>query len=484
MSVLKKLIIHISLLSVLPAFAHSEAPFTSANPSIDATDLYAFTSYETGREEFITVIANFNSQKIGGPNYSLFDPTAYYEIKIDNDGDAKEEKTFRFKFQQELIEKKGQLLTVDTEELATPFINNGSFTALDTSKLGRVLSYQVEFINKTEAFRYENAFNSRNQGELIKNPIDDTKFFTVPEHNIGINSIADYDAYRDAYIYDVEFPIKKCTEGFRIFAGPRADSLRANFSGIYDLINTDLEQSENGSTSQFSENTILSIALEIPKSCLDLNEDNPVIGIWSAVSVPARQIIKNKPSFDKQKAVTIRDFVQVSRLGNPLVNQFLIGFPDKDLYNTSIPHQDKKKEFENYFLYPTLAEIIEDNSGLTAPNLFPRTDLEEVYLTGITGLNALTKKNGNTARVAEYLRLNTATSPLASGSQNRLGVIGGDNAGFPNGRRPGDDVVDIFYRVLMGARLTDASIAPSKDAVLTDGVITSDTDFSAEFPYF
>lgn len=482
---LKKLIIHISLLSILPAFAHSEAPFTSANPSIDATDLYAFTSYETGREEFITVIANFNSQKIDGPNYSLFDPTAAYEIRIDNDGDAKEEKTFRFKFSQELADKKGQLLTVNTEEVAIPFINNGSFTALDTSNLGRTLSYQVEFINKKESYNYGKAFNARTQGKLIKNPNDNTKVFTMPEHNIGTNSIADYSAYRETYIYDVELPNKKCEEELRIFAGPRSDSLKANFSGIYDLINTDLEQAENASTSQFADNTVLSIALEIPKSCLGLNEDNPVIGVWSSVSVPARQIIKNNPRFEKQKAVTVRDFVQVSRLGNPLVNQFLIGYPHKDKYNTSTPRNDKKGKFENYFFYPTLSEIIEDNTALTAPNLFPRTDMEDIYLTGITGLNALTKKkNGNAARTAEYLRLNTATSPVDSGSQNRLGVIGGDNAGFPNGRRPGDDVVDIFYRILMGARLSDAAIAPSKDAVLTDGVLTSDSDFSAEFPYF
>jgi len=481
--VLKKLLIHLSLLSILPAFAHSEAAFTSVNPSIDATDLYAFTSYETGREEFITIIANFNSQKIDGPNYSLFDPTAYYEIKIDNDGDAREEKTFRFKFSQDLVSKKGQLVTVSTEELAIPFINNGNFTALDSSNLGRTLSYQIEFINKKEAFKYQSAFNSRNIGKLLSNQTDDTKVFTMPEHNIGINSITDYDTYRETYIYDLDLPSKGCDETTRVFVGPRADTLTANFSGIYDLINTDLEQLENAATSQFLENTVLSIALEIPKSCLDLNEDNPVIGVWSAVSIPARQIIRNKPDFSKQKFITEKDFVQVSRLGNPLVNQFLIGYPDKDNYNTSIPRQDKKAKFENYFLYPSLAEIIETNTSLSAPNLFPRTDMEEVFLTGIASLNQLTTKKGNEARAAEYLRLNTATSPVASGSQNRLGVIGGDNAGFPNGRRPGDDVVDIFYRILMGVRLTDGTVAPSKDAVLTDGVLTNGSNFSSSFPY-
>lgn len=483
--VLRKLLINLSLLSILPAVAinRGEAPFTSSNPALDATDLYAFTSYETGREDYITIIANFNSQEISGPNYSLFDPDALYEIKIDNDGDAREERTFRFKFKQELVEKTGQLITVSDEKIPIPFINNGSFTALNGDNLGRTLSYQIEVIKNSNAFDYGKSFNVIKKGKFIKNPDDDSRNFIIPEHNIGSNSIADYDSYIASYIYSVELPIKKCAEEAKVFVGPKAESFKANFAGIYDLINTNLEQVENGSTSEFSSNTVLSIALELPKSCMGINDDNPVIGIWSAVSVPARQIIKNKPRFDKNKLVTTRDYVQVSRLGNPLVNRFLIGFPDKDRYNASIPRKDKKGKYENYFFYPALAEIIETNTSLTAPNLFPRTDMEDVFLTGIESLNELTTKKGKTARTAEYLRLNTDTDPVASGAQNRLGVIAGDNAGFPNGRRPGDDVVDVFYRVLMGERLSDPVIAPSKDATLTDGVSTDSSDYSDVFPY-
>ena len=481
---LKKLILSLSLLPGLAVSAVKDAPFTSINPALEAVGLYAFTSYEPGRENFITIIANYNSQQISGPHYSLFDPDALYEIKIDNNGNGRENISFRFRFNQELKKPRGQVVSISDKQIAIPFINNGSFTSTDTENLGRSLSYQVEFLRKRQAFNYGKTFNVINSGNFIRNTISENRNFDFPEFNIGTNSINDYESYINNHIYSVKLPFKRCTEEAKIFAGPRKQIFAANFSGVYDLMNTNLIQAENSQINEFENNTVLSIALEIPKSCLDLNEDNPIIGIWTSVSVPARQIIRNRPVYDRQKAVTQRDYVQVSRLGNPLVNQFLIGLPDKDRFNTSRPQNDRNSKFENYILYPAFAQLIDEASSFTAPNLFPRTDLEDFFFEGIENLNRLTTNKGNKARETEYLRLNTNTAPVTRGLQARLGILANDNAGFPNGRRPGDDVVDIFYRVLMGARISDINIAPSKDTPLSDGVLTSDTEFSGVFPYF
>jgi hypothetical protein len=482
--VLKKLVTSISLVCGLAVNAVSDAPFTKINPSLEAVGLYAFTSYEPGREEFITIIANYNSQQSSGPIYNLFDPDALYEIKIDNNGNGRENISFRFRFNQELKKPRGQVVSVSDKQIAIPFINNGSFTSIDTENLGRSLSYQVEFLRRRQTFNYGKTFNVINSGNFIRNTISNNRNFQFPESNIGTNSINDYEAYLNDHIYSVKLPFKRCTEEAKIFAGPRKEIFAANFSGVHDLINTNLLQAENSQINEFENNTVLSIALELPKSCLDINNDNPVIGIWTSVSVPARQIFRNRPSYNRQKLVTQRDYVQVSRLGNPLVNKFLIGLPDKDRFNSSRPQNDRNSRYENYILYPALAKLIDESSAsITAPNLFPRTDLEDFFLAGIENLNRLSTKKGGNARKAEYLRLNTSTVATARGSQARLGVLANDNAGYPNGRRPGDDVVDIFYRVLMGARISDINIAPSKDAVLTDGVLTSDLEFLGVFPY-
>ena len=168
--------------------------------------------------------------------------------------------------------------------------------------------------------------------------------------------------------------------------------------------------------------------------------------------------------------------MQVSRLANPLVNEVAIGLPDKDLFNASHPKDDA--QFLKYVTNPTLPELLEIlffDAGVRAPNLFPRNDMVQVFLTGVPGLNA----DGS---VGEMMRLNTLVAPVPRDQQNNLGVIGGDLAGYPNGRRPGDDTVDISLRAVMGVLLTP-DVAPSGQLPFTDGALQNAAMFDDAFPY-
>ena len=282
------------------------------------------------------------------------------------------------------------------------------------------------------------------------------------------------------FIYSLDLGVKKCKEDARVFVGPRKDSFQAKLGGIYDLVNTNLEAAENSNTNETANSNVVSVALELPISCLELKDPNTIVGVWGATHVPARIINKHNPILGKPRFFSTKDYVQIDRAGHPFVNSMMIGFKDKDLYNSRRPSLDTATKFSDYINYPTLPEIIEANSTLTAPNLFPRTDLGEWFLSGISGLN---QNSSTKAKSTDTLKLNTATSAITKGSQNRLGLLADDNAGYPNGRRPGDDVTDIFLRVLMGARITDASLAPSRNAVLTDGVLVNDSLFNDSFPY-
>jgi hypothetical protein len=232
-----------------------------------------------------------------------------------------------------------------------------------------------------------------------------------------------------------------------------------NLGETFDLINySNVLGPVNGEKDSLANKNVTSLILEVPKVVLT-NGVSPVIGAWTSAS----------------KFVGT-NLVQVSRLGQPLVNEVVIGLKDKDNFNASEPSGDA--QFANYVEYPTLPALIQilyGADGVVAPTNFPRTDLVEVFLTGVPGLNY-------TTAVAELLRLNTSTPAVPAGRQNNLGVIGGDVAGFPNGRRPGDDVVDIALRAVMGV-LLPTSDAPSGQLPYTDGAYVDSTFFTNAFPY-
>ncbi|HEX4350678.1 MAG TPA: DUF4331 domain-containing protein, partial [Verrucomicrobiae bacterium] len=226
----------------------------------------------------------------------------------------------------------------------------------------------------------------------------------------------------------------------------------------FDLINLSNPLGPvDGTRDSLADKNVTSLILELPKTCLTNN--SPVIAAWTTAS-------------QFQGA----NIVQVSRLGQPLVNEVVIGLKDKDAFNASQPKDDA--QFANYVTNPTLPALIQllfGSAGVVAPTNFPRADLVEVFLTGIPTLNF-------TTATAEMLRLNTTTPTLPAASQNNLGVIAGDVAGFPNGRRPGDDVVDIALRVMMG-KLLSTTVAPSGQLPFTDGALVTANMFQSVFPY-
>ena len=258
-------------------------------------------------------------------------------------------------------------------------------------------------------------------------------------------------------MYNVNIP--GCATPGRLFVGQRKDPFVVNLGETFDLINLSNPLGPvDGEKDSLVDKNVTALILEVPKACL--TNTSPIIGAWTTAS-----------HFQGT------NIVQVSRLGQPLVNEVVIGLKDKDTFNSSEPKDDA--QFANYVTNPTLPALIQilfGGAGVVAPTNFPRTDLITVFLTGVPGLNK------TTPALAEVLRLNTSTPTLPAASQNQLGVIGGDVAGFPNGRRPGDDVVDIALRAVMGVLLS-TNDAPSGQLPFTDGALVRANMFQSVFPY-
>jgi hypothetical protein len=270
-------------------------------------------------------------------------------------------------------------------------------------------------------------------------------------------------------VYDVNIP--GCGSG-RLFAGQRREGFVVNLGETFDLINTNPVGPVDGEPNTLADKNITSLAIEVPASCL-VNGD-PVIGAWTTASLPQVRILSPRPKRRKGE-IHGGAWTQVSRLGSPLVNEVVIGLPDKDRFNHSEPEDDA--QFATYVTNPTLPALIEVLFAVPAPTAFPRADLVQAFLTGVPGLN---QPAGVVA--SEMLRLNTSVAPVPAEQQKPLAVLAGDVAGFPNGRRPGDDVVDIELRVAMGV-LLPAADAPAGSLPLTDGAYVDATQFDSAFPY-
>ncbi|WP_028671945.1 DUF4331 domain-containing protein [Saccharospirillum impatiens] len=455
--------------------SHREAPFIAEMPKVDASDFYMFRSYETDREDYVTFIANYLplQDAYGGPNYFDLEDEAIYEIHVDNTGDAIEDMTFQFQFTT--VENRLQLAVGDSgsEQMVTvPLKNIGGIgpNATDTDNVQSRQEYQLSVIQGDR--RSGNA-------QIATNVTTGTDTFRKPLDNIGNKSFTDYPAYAETHIYDVAIP--GCAVNGRVFAGQRRDAFAVNLGEIFDLVNTNPLGPRDAEANDLGDKNVTSLALEVPISCLtgtaqtETNAD-PVIGAWTTASIPQARVINPAPgNNDKGATVEGGAYAQVSRLGMPLVNEVVIGLEDKDRFNASEPKDDG--QFATYVTHPTLPELVEILFGVTAPNNFPRTDLVTAFLTGVADVN---QPVGVTT--SEMLRLNTAISPAAAASQNDLGVLGGDNAGFPNGRRPVDDVVDIALRVAMGV-LADPADAPDGTLAYTDGVQVDTGSLQDAFPY-
>lgn len=498
------------------ASSHREAPNITRLPTVDSTDFYLFNSYEPGRGDYVTAIANYLPLQApyGGPNYFALDGAALYEIHFDSDGDAREDMTFQFRFSNKLANNgQGFALSVGDASVAVPLKNIGPVGA-DGTNLNFIESYSLDVVRGNRRGGTRQAVSHANTGATS---------FGKPYDNIGGKTFPDYPAYANQFIHPIAIP--GCSGTGRVFVGQRREGFAVNLGRIFDLVNFVPVEGDSapgagdgggfpGGITQSAENNltadanITSLALELPKSCL-VGSGNGVVGGWTSASLPQVRVLNPSASFAKPE-VNGGAWTQVSRLSMPLVNELVIGLKDKDRFNASQPKDDG--QFATYVTNPSLPALLNilfrdavnqtlgTNIADLAPANLPRNDLVTAFLTGFPGVNQL-----KTVTPSEMTRLNTAIPAVAQGQQSAFGVAGGDLAGFPNGRRPGDDTVDIALRVVMGALCHDLPLgaggspanlklcgataeeskakAPVGNVPFTDGAPQSDADFDASFPY-
>ncbi|BEL04773.1 DUF4331 domain-containing protein [Actinoplanes sichuanensis] len=427
------------------ASSHREAPLVAADPAIDNTDLYAFVSPE--RPGYVTFVANWQpfEEPNGGPNFYPFATDATYHIKVDNDGDAKPDAEFKWKFR-----------SVDNRGDSTFLYNNGPVTSIDDENLLFKQTYSLQ-----------SSFN----GEPFKTRVEDAP---VAPSRVGAASMPDYGTLRQQ-------ATRTLPGGWKIFAGQADDPFFLDLR-VFDLLyGGDLSETGQDTVAGYNVNTI---ALQVPFADVALKGDatrNPVIGVWTTTERDRVRITGGRGSGGK---------VQVSRLGNPLVNEVVVPASLKDTFNATPPERDAGiPALVKRVLEPEVPKLIESIYKIPAPKT-PRNDLAEIFLTGITTkaggpIKADLNSQLNNAdvkasrfRPSEQLRLNLSV-PVA-GAPDRLGVLAGDLQGFPNGRRLTDDVVDIELQALVGAAQTGKLV----DALAAgDAVNTNDQQFSGEFPY-
>lgn len=419
------------------ASSHREAPAVSSDAEVDGTDVYAFVSPDD--DDTVTLAASFwpFEEPDGGPNFYKFaDDGSVYDINIDNDGDAVADIVYRWTFT-------GSYRNEDTF-----LYNTGPVSGFDDPDLNFRQTYDLVKI----------------EDGVTTSLLNDAP---VAPSNVGPASMPDYPAIRQSTLRDVP-------GGGQSFAGQSDDAFFLDLR-VFDLLYGG-DFSETGVDTLDGYN-VQSLALQVPKSALALAGDataNPVIGMWSTTSRPTTRVL---PATDAAEFTLGNNgdtsVTQVSRLGNPLVNEVVIPIRDKDRFNASQPVDDP--QFLDYVTNPEVPRLIEAIYGVPAPET-PRNDLVQVFLTGVPGVNSLEVNEGvATAAPGEMLRLNMTIPPTAN--PNRLGVIGGDNAGFPNGRRLVDDVVDIALQVVEGELVG----APND---LGDAVDANDVAFLDAFPYF
>jgi hypothetical protein len=468
----------VAALAGLPAGAssHREAPGITEMPKVDGTDFYMFRSYEAGRDGYVTLIANYLplQDAYGGPNYFTLDPDALYNIHIDNTGDGVEDLSFQFRVTQRLTDIK---VPVGGKQVSIPLVNAGQIAGIAGSR-----STNTNVLESYTVALVRGPMDHPDSVTYTTNEIDSMRF-GKPVDNIGEKSIPDYASYADGFLHTLNIPGCGNAQG-RVFVGQRKDSFAVNLGEVFDLVNiANPLGARDAEPDALADKNVTTFALEVPISCLTAG-GNTVIGGWTTAALPRNRVLKLQPTFDAFATET-GAYVQVSRLGMPLVNELVIGLKDKNLFNSSQPKDDA--QFLDYVTNPTLPALLEilfGAAGVRAPTNFPRTDLIAAFLTGVQGVNGF-------GVPSEMVRLNTAIAPTAPGAQNNLGVLGGDNAGFPNGRRPGDDVVDAELRVAMGVLChavpgavgCTAADAPSGSLPFTDGTLQDESQFDPTFPY-
>jgi len=478
------------------ASSHREAPFITTSPKVDGTDFYMFNSYETGKTGNVTLIANYLplQDPYGGPNYFSLDPNALYEIHVDNNGDGKEDLTFQFQFKNVLANNgAGITLPIGGKNVSIPLRQAGAVTNSPNAPLSYTENFTLNVVRGDRRSGTRAAVTTAGGGTTFGKPIDYIGTKTFPSNS--------YEGYANSYIQSINIP--GCSAPGKVFVGQRKEAFSVNLGAIFDLVNapaaviTDEKNAAAlGKFGELDNKNVTSLALEIPANCLTQGSEK-VVGAWTTASLRQGRLLNGATQSGLQASEKAGGaWTQVSRLGMPLVNEVVIGLKDKDKFNGSKPLNDAAN-FADYVTNPTLPALIEILFGAKAPTNFPRTDLMTAFLTGLPTVNRPSNVTGLGVGgpLTEMLRLNTGIAATAAASQKSLGVVAGDAAGFPNGRRLGDDVVDVSLRVAMGALCVvtgdaDAlkvgckpSDAPAGGVAFVDGVRASATDFQQVFPY-
>jgi len=437
--------------------SHREAPEISKDPVADSTDIYAFVSPD--KPSSVTLIANYIPLEApaGGPNFYEFGDDVLYEIHIDNNGDGQADISYQFRFNT----------TVRNPD--TFLYNTGPIESLSSPNWNRVQTYSV----------------SGPSGSLGSG-------LACPPCNVGPLSTPDYASLAAAAVHDLG-------GGISVFAGQRAEAFFVDLGAIFDL--ADLRPFANlhatfglpgvpkgPGVNATNHVNVHSIAIRVPISAVT-RSGHPTIGVWTSAS---RQRVRLWDA-DQGENVNSGPFRQVSRLGNPLINEVIIAMGDKDRWNSLPPADDK--QFAHYVTQPGLAALLPALYPGVFPNLAklvasgkPRADLEAILLTGIPSglIPGFTNLTGTV--LADMLRLNTSIAPTAPAKQSIYGLLGGDAGGFPNGRRVTDDVVAIELRAIAGVvyPLIDKSFTPDAAAAkLTDGLTPASVSAPSlsHFPY-
>jgi Domain of unknown function (DUF4331) len=452
------------------ASSHREAPLIVADPLADNTDTYAFRSTEAERSGFVTLIANWIpfQEPSGGPHFYKFDDTVLYEIYVDNTGDGVQDITYQFKFKTRFTNPDSILgMAAPNQAVAGTGGIEPLITSLDDPDYNEPQTYSVTRIDR----------HTGKKGVVI------ARGLVTPPNNIGERTTPSYEtALAQPAIYLLP-------NGGRVFAGQRDEGFYIDVGGVFDTLKLKSIATTGGvdSTAGFNVNTI---AIEVPIQELTRSGAVPssptaadaVIGIWSATSRQKINVLRSDYFDNSDKdPLTLGPFQQVSRLGSPLVNELIIPLKLKDKFNRSTPAGDS--QFAQFVTSPQLAQLMSAVFGITVP-ASPRNDLVAIFATGIP-VNGITGPNFTTflsdGRPHEMLRLNVAIPPSASPS--RLGLLGGDIAGFPNGRRVFDDVVDISLRAVAGGTPFTPATNVAPNNLLGDGVANNDVPFLTRFPY-
>ena len=467
-----------------PGFAanHREAPITAIDHKADITDVFAFRSYDGIGVPKVTLILCVDplQEPANGPNWWPFDPEILYEIKIDNDNDAVADVVFQFRFNTEqrlpnlfqaFAGAGGGIVAPANSPAPVPpgtLIVPPQITNFNSAGFGTRQSYQITMIKNGSASQISSA----------------TPMYAVPS-NVGPRTM-DYNALFTAGTYTTN------TTDVKAFAGTVDDPFWIDLGAAFDTLNLRsvvapgaLTPAQDAATTNAVSDTVSgysvnSIAIEVPVSMLTrtgsvelATSTAATIGVWGTTSRP-RVTTRRAPL----PSASAGSFSQVQRMGNPLINELLIGTGSKDRFSMDLPKNDS--QFASFFLDPTLARILNAaTGGAIAIPTPPRTDL----LPLVTYAPPIAAPGTPAGPVADLLRLNTGVAPTMPANISRLGLLGGDGAGYPNGRRLMDDVVDISLRAVAGVLAGPPYSTSPLNSRLGDGVNVNDAPYRTTFPY-